>query len=347
MPKVVIDPDGDLCLKVGTSPAKSFIVCSKALSRSSAFFKKLLYGGFAESKSKKRKLGSESRKEAQGSEKGEWAVELPEDNPDAMERLLKILHCQFDAIPFDYMPEAELYELTVLTDKYDLTRILRPWARAWCRAVNERAVTAGFAPNAGRTTNQAQQEGQRIWILWELGDTAALEKMTKDILLKFRVPPDGESTQTPGVLEPPSYVENIARLRLAVLEVLLSLIRDFVQGLAAKKQHSLCRYNHTDCEVLMLGTIIRSLCAMGLWPIPEASNYTGCVSELATSLKSVACDGSSGKYNHDKCSGSGFIKSQVDSALNGIRSSLTDGHRRHLEAQAIKSGLKEKQEVGS
>lgn len=106
------DPRGDLILEVGPNNA-SYLVCSRSISRASPVFDKMLFGGFAESKP-----------EADG----EWRIQLPEDDPAAMRLLLNIIHGRFADV---IAPATEklLFDVTVLTDKYSLTHILRPWAQ--------------------------------------------------------------------------------------------------------------------------------------------------------------------------------------------------------------------------
>ncbi|KAK8078912.1 hypothetical protein PG994_002719 [Apiospora phragmitis] len=96
----VLDADGDLVLRAGTTKCDFSV------------WRKLLYGDFAESNPKE----------------GDWIVNLPDDLPQTMSMLLGIIHTKFDDVPYSFRPE-ELYKITVLTDKDDLTHILKPWHR--------------------------------------------------------------------------------------------------------------------------------------------------------------------------------------------------------------------------
>lgn len=126
--QVEIDPRGDLTLVVGATRCQSkesshgpcktvaFRVCSRAVSRAARAFDTMLFGGFSEAKVP---------------DSG-WAVHLPEDDPTAMGMLLQLMHGRFDTFDsssFDGIDGlSSLYEITSLTDKYDLTHLLRPWA---------------------------------------------------------------------------------------------------------------------------------------------------------------------------------------------------------------------------
>ncbi|KAF6821716.1 nuclear pore protein-like protein [Colletotrichum musicola] len=118
---VRIDPDGDLILRAGSElqdPAKSFLVCSSALRRSSAVWKTMLFGPFKESKPAS----------------GAWEVDLPEDNPSGLWILLHIVHANFRMVP--RTPTlTELYEVLRLANKYDMISAVKPWAKTWLSVV--------------------------------------------------------------------------------------------------------------------------------------------------------------------------------------------------------------------
>ncbi|KAK4032528.1 hypothetical protein C8A01DRAFT_41027 [Parachaetomium inaequale] len=114
---VIVDPDGDLLLRTATT---SFNVCSAALRRASPVFKAMLFGPWAESKP----TGAGEQ----------WVVSLPEDPPAALEIVLDIMHGKVDVVPNEI--KASLFsDMLVLTDKYDLRRLLRPWTRRWLEKV--------------------------------------------------------------------------------------------------------------------------------------------------------------------------------------------------------------------
>ncbi|KAF6810136.1 hypothetical protein CPLU01_15380 [Colletotrichum plurivorum] len=142
---VAYDPDGDLILRVGPDLSTSkYQVCSKTLSRSSVVFKRMLYGPFLES------LPTDG---------SEWTVQLPDDDAAAMAVFLSIIHGMFHLTP-NTLTLKELYNLLILTEKYDATDRLRPWAASWLEAVKD------------------QREGP--WLLgiaWELGAIELFQSM--------------------------------------------------------------------------------------------------------------------------------------------------------------------------
>ena len=162
------DQHGDLRLVVGEEKAVS-LVCSRALARASpTFFNTLLYGNFAEAK---------------GRQNGDWRIDLPEDDPHALCLLLNIIHGRFERVP-DQLSEDHLYRVIVLTDKYGLAHILRPWVRSWLN----------LSP---KNTDSAVH---MAWIAWELGDHGLFSRACTYLLNHSHVGPAGDLTDANGFL---------------------------------------------------------------------------------------------------------------------------------------------------
>jgi hypothetical protein len=138
----VLDPRGDLTLVAGQQKKVNFLVCSRALARSSSFFEGMLYGGFKEGKN-------------QQSDATRWTVELPEDSPDALRVCLRAVHCKFDIIPPSLSEEA-IFDLVILCDKCDMVGLLKPFWDQW--------VTA-LPPASGSPMSFVR----RLWIARTLG----------------------------------------------------------------------------------------------------------------------------------------------------------------------------------
>ncbi|KAH7137303.1 hypothetical protein B0J13DRAFT_527941 [Dactylonectria estremocensis] len=106
---IKFDPDGDLVLVVGTGSPQELLVDSRALRRASPVFRAMLSDRFSEAKPKE----------------GILKVELPEDDFDAFAVLMDIVHGVFDRIS-SKLSAQELYDMCILTNKYDMTQALRP-----------------------------------------------------------------------------------------------------------------------------------------------------------------------------------------------------------------------------
>jgi hypothetical protein len=117
---VPLDPEGDVILVVN-DPARnvgsSFLVSSRVLSLASPVFSKMFGPDFAE--------GIQVRRGNRP------YINLEENDPEAMELILRILHYQCADISFSMDPKS-LAVLAIHCDKYDCIRALRPWAAHWC-----------------------------------------------------------------------------------------------------------------------------------------------------------------------------------------------------------------------
>ncbi|KAI0851935.1 hypothetical protein F5Y00DRAFT_203732 [Daldinia vernicosa] len=323
--KTYTDPNGDLCLTVGPQ-ATEFVVCSKTMARSSPFFKKMLYGAF-----------SEGKKAQPGSEKSDWVVKLPEDNVAAMTIILNIIHGRFDKVPGyeDFVYTTHFYNLCVLTDKYDMAHVLRPWAKGWSRS----------------THNQCEKLGQslrtkfcheRLWISWELGDRVAFESMAKGMLMNSSASA-GNNLRYVGALEPPEIYERIEKVRLDTITSLLKPLNDII-GRLVRNDVSFCRqcdsFNKNRCLALTLGKIIQALHRHGLWPLPESlTDLPYSVSTLAQKLHLIETEINKDSHHNSLFASVDSVRTEVENTLNAIPSLLTETHLKHLAAQAKKTGF--------
>lgn len=126
-PVEIFDPHGDLKLIVGEEQVV-FLVCSRALARSSPVWEAMLYGPFCE--------GMVQQTEA------EWEIPLPEDDPDVFRTILSAVHGGFDEIP-EILSGHELFSLTAVADKYDMVDALKPFWRRWVKHENPLRVRIG------------------------------------------------------------------------------------------------------------------------------------------------------------------------------------------------------------
>ncbi|KAI1141087.1 hypothetical protein F5Y05DRAFT_410939 [Hypoxylon sp. FL0543] len=304
-----VDPDGDLFLKVGEGEAEvTYVVCSKTLARSCRFFKTLLYGEFAESKN-------------QLQEGAEWTVSLPDDGPEAMYTILCILHTKFNYVP-EHTNPVDLYGITVLTDKYDLTHILRPWAKVWAKdmlryvSIFRKHVT------------------MRIWIAWELGDEPLFKEMVQRLVFNIDArAADGELYED-GTLQPTGFLDFIRAARLEKISEILSGAQELFNFLNTTDSRA-CRIQSEECATTLRTGMTMSLQRERLFPLPEANEVRQGIRRLRENLVSLDLTGSG---HYPPCS---YTRNLVEHALqvvgNGV--ALQEPFLQHLRSQAEKTGL--------
>lgn len=164
---VTIDPRGDLKLTVGKEEdgtRVTFLVCSRALARTSPVFERMLYGNFKESQDSPK-------------ENTDWEVELQNERPTTMEILLNITHANLAKVP-RILPIDELYDLTICTNYYDTTHLLAFWADSWLSSIDDIA----------RDANALMPK--LLWIFWEFGRREQLQAVADRMLLEWKGPLD-------------------------------------------------------------------------------------------------------------------------------------------------------------
>lgn len=178
MATIKIDPDGDLRLLVGEKKVP-FIVCAKTLARSAPVWKTMLYGPFLESK---------RPEEGQG----EWTIELPEDDQAALEVVLHLIHGQPHKLP--NMTVDLAFEVTVLTNKYNMTSCLWLVAKEWLEELPKGWAcsckpSTGSPPcytGEGPPTSRCQMPPlEWLWITQELGDLYRYRTTLQDFALQI------------------------------------------------------------------------------------------------------------------------------------------------------------------
>lgn len=151
-----IDPEGDLFLDATADPSnrKRFRVCSQALRRKSPVWKRMLFGPWKESKPANDK---------------EWVVELPDDPVRPLQIILSIIHSNFDAVP-GFTSIEIIHQVLIMTNKYDITSIVRPWSLQWLQI-------------AELPSNAAAEVVKSLYIAWELGSEEVFASKLEHISL--------------------------------------------------------------------------------------------------------------------------------------------------------------------
>ncbi|KAF9771614.1 hypothetical protein IL306_010738 [Fusarium sp. DS 682] len=159
-PMLCFDPSGDLYLKVGQNPGRMMLVDSRALCRVSSKLKEII---------------SLSERDDEDSE---WTIELPGDDPAPFALLLNLIHTRFENVPAKVTLK-KLYGVCIITNKYEMTQVLRPVAERWYKAVGPPAEDYGLF-------------FKRAFIAWELGYAEDLSDMVGHVVLNCYLDKDDQ-----------------------------------------------------------------------------------------------------------------------------------------------------------
>ena len=116
-----IVPNGDLILVVGGKKSRKFLVHTSSLINASPVFKALLGPNF-----------EEGHRLAQSDKSNPVEIKLPEDDPSAMDIMLRVIHCRNEKLKETPSPE-KIFLIARACDKYNcidsLAFALRDWFR--------------------------------------------------------------------------------------------------------------------------------------------------------------------------------------------------------------------------
>ncbi|KAJ2975791.1 hypothetical protein NUW58_g1721 [Xylaria curta] len=322
---VEFDRRGDLLLKVGTerggnTTERSFLVCSNCIARVSPVFDRMLFGAMKESKLK-----------WQESEKKEWVVDLPEDDPDIFELFLSLCHADFNKIP-RALPVDKLYDLTKLTHYYDMTQLLVPWMHGWMMSVRD------TSPEPDIT-----MVPQLLFISWELGNVNMVVHCAQRLLMES---PGSMLTPDSSVYElqlPSDIIERIAAIRIQTIQSLLNIIRDMVGRLIIVDegprwcQHASFMGPHR-CESMILGSLTFCLARAGLWPLPEDDEVEMTILQLHKVLvnliiHNIGTTTKSDEPDHSQCNPKEYMMSRLRETMMEISIPITDVQRKQIAEQ--------------
>ncbi|KAL8289793.1 hypothetical protein RB601_005630 [Gaeumannomyces tritici] len=321
------DDRGDLQLLVSVAPDQyKFIVCSRTLSRASPVFNTMLNG---------------PRTEKQPVS-GDWVVELPDDDPISLRRVLTLIHGRFREVP-DTIPLEDLHRLCICVDKYDITEYLRPWAKAWCLSVES------------KMDNTIENSARIAWVAWVLGNRDLFERSSRSVLW----------SSSPLLLTTNARKEYFAPLDStgilgAIMITSISKIQHLLrwlhciwtQRVSEPNPGSLCRqHNENDrckqvCSALILGSLTASLYQKGMLPSSNSVDcdgwtlcfVVGMVKQIAEGILEPG-DPLKAGWHRDCSPSESILRRLKEETSDQGCPVLVDAHIVHLERRARQIGV--------
>ncbi|KAK8243363.1 hypothetical protein IWZ00DRAFT_491286 [Phyllosticta capitalensis] len=305
---------------------KVFAVSSHAISMACDAWYSMLNGGF---------------KEAQQQSSAVREVALPEDDTEALTVLLDIAHLRFDRVPLQLEFEL-LLKITVLTDKYAATRLVKPWAYRWIE----------------RCEYYAGCKAQWLWVAWELGHVGIFADIVRTLVMTVSVGPEGECVNEDGsILDPksssqhlpPDIIESIMDVRQAIVKKLLNVYYSRLEAIVdrntAGQTFCLGSYpdysvNREECDNLVYGSLSIALKKAGLGGerTQSAAPVTISIAALVSKLSLVK----SRIYHTERCCNhdiSERLWAEVAAIKGAIPLPLLRSHWIHLRRQADALGF--------
>ncbi|KAK2040183.1 hypothetical protein LZ31DRAFT_587318 [Colletotrichum somersetense] len=326
--EVRVDPDGDLVLRAGQQtglPERSFRVCANALRRSSQVWKKMLFGPFKESKPAF----------------GTWLVHLPDDDPDALEIVLNIIHANFPLVPAE-PGLAELYEIFQMANKYDMVPALKPWANAWLDVAEGCAATAA---------TDGESIAALTYVAWELGQVELHRKMMKELLLYSSIDKDGRMVTADGVvlddfdpIGPPGVLGFLRRQQQEIFNTLPSqlntVIAELTTGAGCCVDKKASSDERADCNDIILGSLVRGMAkTRGAISLTVSGSEGESVAKFAGTIKAIAEGISTHEAHGGKCNPAPRIVAALNKVTRGRVVKLTKMSVEKMETRREELGL--------
>ncbi|KAJ8059604.1 hypothetical protein OCU04_011259 [Sclerotinia nivalis] len=290
-PFVFDNGDGDVRAKVFYEGREvSFKLSSHALSFASPVWKKLIFPPFPLPTSRTDGEEPNSKKSCVANEPfTDIELDFTEDNAEALLVLLRIAYLQFSTVPSN-LPYVILYNVTVICDKYNCTKLVKPWLKDWLKDEQYEA-------------HLPRQEGW-LWIAYCFGRRKLFYDMVNVLVLSACIGHDNEcliieenfaSTsgtevevnsyplEEEGCPLPPGMTEEILAIRTTMVNRLFRSLHFIMDGLlsnSAAFSRSCRLWCEETCRSVLFGILARKLKSYGLWPIPDAETVVESPYEL-------------------------------------------------------------------
>ncbi|KAI9770476.1 MAG: hypothetical protein M1839_003191 [Geoglossum umbratile] len=318
--------NGDRELTVAYSDeCDTFIVSSVAMSLASPVWNKIMNPPFGEP-----------------AHLAEKPISFLEDNASALLILLRIAHLQFREVPLE-LDYTNLFNISVLCDKYDCLDIIQPWVGTWLEGMEAFAMTSGC-------------EGS-LFIAWALGNEVVFEKLAEELVRDVCVSDTGECLLSSGEIipgpMPPGIVESILSIRHGVVTQLVDITNKYV-NLFVKKSGAVCRQpmHQRQCDALVFGSLILSLRDLHLWPEKNGLSIRAFARALKslevyrwpTTISASFAEVRNLAASHDNCNSIVEYRAAINAVLNSIPTPVLESHRRHIRIQKDRIELPKREE---
>lgn len=156
-------------------------VDANTLRRASKAFDRMLFGSFVES-----------------DRTPKWTVELPVDDPEALEVIFNAAHADMRKVPRN-LELSVVYNIAVMADKYLMVDWLRPWTSTWKSTIKNKYLRKFYK------NGTTYQDLQKLCVMCYFGTVEELKKIVVPLIFETRAGRSGEqllfrmTTDTDGV----------------------------------------------------------------------------------------------------------------------------------------------------
>ncbi|KAI9702673.1 MAG: hypothetical protein M1820_006057 [Bogoriella megaspora] len=267
-------------------------------------------------------------------------IEFPDDDPEPLRIVLKIIHLRFSELP-KTVDFGLLGSLAALCNKYDLSHLVQAWAGSWIDAIKDKPSVlyvsestipwlniayvfrdltilknAALAMVTNMTLTSMEDTNGNSY------DAVRLDNDTKMSRILFGLAADHEEYPLSEII--PDIIDQLAALRTETISKLLEATFSRIQAFC-KSLRPFCVDDNHACDLLQLGALLRGVGQAGIvnFSSPTAGEgklldvpkYRKSVTKLSITLKSIDWKPS---HLHDECHKRPEYHEDIDKAMNAI-----------------------------
>ncbi|GAW11514.1 hypothetical protein ANO14919_008600 [Xylariales sp. No.14919] len=282
----------------------------------------------------------------------DWAVKLPDDDPQAMKTIINILYGHYPiTLSDEHVNLEQLLHITTLADKYDLVHLFSEWSARWVRDMECYWVGRKFVRQS------IEDLESLLWIYWVLGHEPLYTYMILQIAFHSELDAAGKLTDPAEQLcftnefhqvpVPPYAPIEIGHSRIEVLKIIRKDIKETLETHLHGSQNKNwlpCRRmdggNDWSWRRSILRAFVKMLEAEGIWPLPSAYELTASPRSLVEMFRANPSIPSFAHHHDDRyCDPSGTFWERIEKLLREVRFTLPAPSAKRLREQAAKSGL--------
>ncbi|KAI9720517.1 MAG: hypothetical protein M1828_005688 [Chrysothrix sp. TS-e1954] len=260
-------------------------------------------------------------------ESREKLATFPEDDSDALLILVAITHLRFDLLP-ETATLSDIESLVMTADKYGLVNIARPWLTKWLQDCADAEKPSTWT---------------RMKIAWYMGEKAVFTDLLPTSITYI------SKVESGMWVDAENHCIDVAEYKTLLgapadsyrKRAFIALFRPFHDRIHELTTSRCCQTRRffDECDSIILGSLIRSLHKVRLWPLPQPDGVRDSMDDVKNRLLTVPDHLYTPKNAfHGDCTKSDELKQRVRDVWDSIPSPiapLSEAYQKeHLERRA-------------